>query len=152
MAKKLQRAKIKIPEGYTPSERADIAEAVIAHIKNRSKAGRGVKAVAGKNGTYYRGYSLPKYSKEYAELKGQNNVDLTLSTEMLESIEYIKSASKKNEIVVGFKAGKVNNKAEGNQIGSYGGAPNSKKARSFLGATKQELKNILDFLGDQDDI
>jgi len=123
----------------SPADRAALAAQIIEFIRQRSEAGVGVR----KQGRGFSNYEFPEYTKEYEDLKGQDNVDLTLSAEMLSSIEYFASKSRRGEITIGFKSGtKINAKAEGNQIGSYGRAPNPKKARRFLGMTKSELELI----------
>lgn len=138
-----QKVKIPIPKDLGPSERLELSEAVIDFIRNRTQAGTGYRKETGRN------YSLASkpYTKAYAGRKGvsRSDVDLTLSTEMLESIELLTHSS--GSITVGYEAGtKVNGKAEGNQIGSYGRAPNKKKARPFLGLTKADLDAILETL------
>jgi len=136
-----QQVTIQVSEDVssTPADRAAIAAQIIEFIRQRSESGIGVR----RRGKGFQNYEFPQYSKEYEEFKGQDNVDLVLSDEMLASIQYFASKSRRGEITVGFKGGtKVNAKAEGNQIGSYGKAPNPKKARRFLGMTKSELELI----------
>lgn len=129
-----QRVEIEIPSGYGPNEREEIAEDVIEFIINRSKEGRD------KNNKKF-----PRYSKSYAAIKGvsRDSVDLTLSDEMLNSLEFL--SSKKGKIVVGFDKGdaEMNARAEGNILGSYGGNPKASRARDFLGIAKKDLDNIL---------
>jgi len=95
--------------------------------------------------------SFPGYSQSYVKSqdfknagKSKNKVNLTLSSEMLNSIELLKH--KPGEIVVGFDKSDedLNNKAEGNILGTYGkDTPNPKKARDFLGIAKKDLNKIL---------
>jgi hypothetical protein len=63
---------------------------------------------------------------------------------MLESIQLL--SHKSGEIVIGFDKSddELNGKAEGNILGSYGGEPNKKKARDFLGMPKDELDILFD--------
>lgn len=125
------REKIQIPETIKPADRVRLAEVVINVIINRSAAG------LDKNNRKF-----PKYSKDYAERKGVgvDDVDLILSGEMLESIKLL--GHKKGEITIGFDKSddKLNGKAEGNILGSYGGSPNKNKARDFLGIDQGELE------------
>lgn len=133
-----QKTRINIPEDLGPDERQNLALEIIEFIKTRSQNGVGVR----KRGRGFENFSLPAYSKEYAERKGQTNVDLTLSTEMLESIELLSHS--KGSILIGFQNGTdVNAKAEGNQTGSYGRAPNRRKARPFLGITRSDLLDLI---------
>ena len=137
-----QKVKIQIPKDLSPDERIELSEAVIDFIRNRTQNGTGYRKETGRN------YSLASkpYTKAYAGRKGvsRSDVDLTLSTEMLESIELLSHSS--GSITVGYKPGRVNDKAEGNQKGSYGRSPNSKKARPFLGLSNADLQAILDTL------
>ncbi len=140
MSASQQKVIIPLPDDFDEDERLEIAADIIEHIKERSRSGQGVKKV----GRGYQLYDFPKYTKKYANYKGQSNVDLTLSMEMLESMIVLKS--KPGEVTIGFESGsKVNAKAEGNQIGSYGQpSGNPKKARRFLGLTSEELSEIID--------
>lgn len=135
-----QKVTIPIPDDLRPDEREEFAEGVIEYIKTRSREGVGVRKV----GRGFSAYQFPAYSEKYAKRKGQSNVDLTLSEEMLESIELLRH--KRGEITIGFQRGtEVNAKAEGNQIGSYGQPRgNRAKARRFLGLTADERAELLD--------
>lgn len=129
------REKIKLPKTIKPKDRVKIAEVVIDHIINRSAAG------LDKNDKKF-----PKYSKDYAEKKGVgvSDVDLILEGEMLESIMLL--SHKSGEITIGFDKSDedLNGKAEGNILGSYGGEPNKKKARDFLGISGDDLEVLID--------
>lgn len=134
-----QRVRIDIPEDYKPSERIAIAEEVIDFIIERSKKGKDVE-----------NNSFPKYSKSYKNSKDfkiagkSSNVDLTLSGDMLNSIQLI--SHKKGSVLIGFDRGDSTNngKAEGNQIGSYGQkSGNPERARKFLGIQEKDLDKIL---------
>jgi hypothetical protein len=134
-----QRARITIPKRFGPLERQAIAQEVIDYIIKRTKEG---KKIDGK--TSFPGYS-PAYKKslDYKIAGKTGTVDLTLSGELLDSIELL--SHKSGEIIVGYQKGdkELNAKAEGNQIGSYGGKPNSKKARPYLGIVTGDLREIL---------
>jgi hypothetical protein len=136
------REKISLPKTLKPAERRKVAEVIINHIINRSAAG------LDKNDKKF-----PKYSKKYADLKGSdvNDVDLILSGEMLESLKLL--SDKSGEITIGYDKGdsELNGKAEGNILGSYGGEPNKKKARDFLGITDSDLEVILDAYSNEED-
>lgn len=137
-----QQVEIRLPRGFgeSPSERADLAADVIDFIRERTSNGVGIR----KAGRGFTNFEFPEYTEDYATAKGQDNVDLLLSGEMLDALRFFPSKSKKGLLVIGYKAGtKINAKAEGNQIGSYGRSPNRKKARPFLGITRTDL---LDFI------
>lgn len=133
-----QQQKIDIPisDKYTPAERRAIAEDVIDFIVNRSKSG------LDKNNNAFVGYSASyKDSLEFRIGGKSSNVDLTLSGDMLDSIELLRD--RKGAITVGFSRGQENDKAEGNIIGSYGRSANPSKARDFLGIHPSDLTRIL---------
>ena len=133
-----QKVRIKIPEGFDAEERQEIGAAMIDMIRDRCAQGEGVRP-AGKS---FKTYSFPDYSKSYADFKGSTNVDLVLTSEMLTEIQVL--STKNDSVLIGFQNGsKANAKAEGNQLGSYGGTPRPKKARRFLGITDDELDAIL---------
>lgn len=137
---KWQRVSITIPKGFGPTERQAIAQDVIDFIVKRSKDGRDVN-----------GKRFPGYSKEYTKSldfkiagKSKSNIDLTLSGEMLDSIQLI--SEKSGNLLIGFDKSdaKLNGKAEGNQLGTYGRSkPIAGKARPFLGISKDDLRSIL---------
>ena len=134
MATKWQRVAIEIPKEYGPTEREAIAQDVIDLIIERSQAGKDRD-----------GKKFKSYTKDYAAQKGvgRSEVDLTLSSEMLNSIELISSRSGK--VIIGFENGSQENaKADGNIRGTYGQSePIPGKARDFLGVRDSELKRIL---------
>lgn len=134
MSNKYTREKIKLPTTFKPAERIKIAEVLINHIINRSAAGYD------KNNKKFK-----SYTDAYADKKGvgKGDVDLILSGEMLESLELV--SHKNGEIVIGYKkpSDELAGKVEGNRIGSYGGDPNPKKARDFLGIDSDELSTII---------
>lgn len=126
-----QKTRIAIDDDLDPSERVELAQEIIEHIKKRTQRGVGLQG------------RFPGYSKEYRKKKGQSKVDLTLSSEMLESMELL--SHKKGSVLIGFKNGTdANAKAEGNQLGSYGRSPNPSKARPFLGVSTEELDTIME--------
>lgn len=100
------------------------------------------------------GKKFPAYSKEYVKSldfknagKSKGRVDLQLSGDMLAAITLLEA--KKNRIVVGFEKGaEENGRAEGNILGSYGGEPDPKKARDFLGIQPRKLRELIDYVKD----
>jgi len=130
---KWQKVAIEIPKRFGPTERMAIAQEVISFIIDRSRSGKDIN-----------GKSFAKYTKDYASKKGQSNVDLTLSAEMLDAMELLNHKS--GALVIGYDKGnkELNGKVEGNQLGTYGKAkPIPGKARPFLGINEKDLKRIL---------
>lgn len=136
---KWMKVDVAIPKRFGPTERLAIAQEVIDFIVTRSRAGKDID-----------GNAFPRYSASYKGSlnfkiagKGQK-VDLTLSGEMLDSIQLL--SHKSGKVTVGFARGdkELNGKAEGNQLGTYGSpTPNPKKARPFLGINKEDLQKII---------
>ncbi len=123
--------------GYTPAEREAIAVRVIDKIKERTQSG------VDKNGEKFAPYSK-EYKKSAAfKIAGKGStVDLTLTEDMLDSIQILTNGSKKTDI--GFERGTVENgKADGNIRGTYGKDRKVGPSRDFLGITKAELRTIL---------
>ena len=146
MAAKWQRVRIAIPKTFGPQQRELIAQDIIQFIKDRADGGIGVNE--GKDGTF-RNKRFPRYTDDYAKRKGvsRSDVDLRLSSEMLEGLDLLSHQS--GSLLIGYKAGTEENaKAEGNKLGSYGRSPNPAKARPFLGISPGDLRDIL---GDHDD-
>ena len=137
--------KIAIPKGYKPSERVAIANEIVKHIRKRTKAGGGIV----RDGDNVRNKKLKAYSPMYKKSLDYKNagkkgkpVNLTLSGDMLAALDMLRH--KKGEVVVGYEGGTDENDiAEGNILGAYGGSPNKKNARDFLGITPKALKDIL---------
>ncbi len=134
--------RLKIPADFDPNQRADVAQRVMEFIRDRSKKGYNV------NGRDWSG-DAGKYTPEYAKKKGVSEggpVDLSLSHDMLDGIQYFPSLSPTGQITVGYKKGtKIERKAEGNILGTYGKPdPNPKKARPFLDILQKDLKKIVD--------
>lgn len=131
-----QRVKIKIPEGYKPDEREAIGNEIVQYIIKRTKSGKDK-----------RNNSFPGYSDQYVKSldfkiagKSKSNVNLTLSGDMLTSLDVLNH--KKGEITVGFDRGdkENNDKATGHITGKYGNSRKTKK-RDFLGITQKDLKS-----------
>lgn len=139
---KATKLTVECPEHFTAEQRAELADKVIAAIQKRSKMGYNV---------YGRDWSgdAGKYTEQYAKKKGVSPggpVDLALSHDMLDGIQYFPGQSGPGEITIGFKAGtKLERKAEGNILGTYGKAePNPKKARPFLDILQKDLDALID--------
>lgn len=145
-----QMVEIKIPEELSSRERKQFALEIIETIRARTESGIGVR----KAGSGYTTYKYPGYSQSYIESaafkaygKSASRIDLTLSGDMLNALMLLDHWP--GSVVIGFRDGTEENaKAEGNQLGSYGGSPNPRKARKFLGATKQEIDEALEAIGD----
>lgn len=138
MSYEQQFVTIKIPKGYNADDFEAIGSDIVQFIRDRCAVGVGVR----RRGSGFTTYDFPEYTEQYAAKKGSRKVDLRLSDEMLDSIEVL--SVDEGTVTVGFHEGDpINGKAEGNQIGSYGGEPNAKRARRFLGVTRDELEAIL---------
>lgn len=135
--------KIQISKKYSKEEREAIAFNIVSYIQDRTKDGKGKD---GKKWTP----PADKYSKEYKEsldfknAKGsQKKVNLTLTGDMLGSIDLLKDSPGSLTIGIG-KSDEDHDKAEGNIRGSYGKKTGSKaKARDFLGISQKEVNKIL---------
>ena len=133
-----QKVRIEIPEDLTATQRAQVGHDVVNQIVDNATNGIGVK----QSGDKFVKRSFPAYTAKYQNIKGQSNVDLTLSGEMLSALKVI--SHKKGSLLVGFDNGtEANSKAEGNILGSYGKDPNPKKARNFLGIISSEIRKIV---------
>lgn len=126
-------------KGYDPDDFDDIADDIIEFIKDRSDEGVGVK----RSGRGFTNYDFPEYSPSYEKFKGSSRVNLFLDGDMLDAIQTLETDD--TSVTIGFIDGTDENaKAEGNQIGSYGKpSGNPKKARRFLGITKEDLAAVL---------
>lgn len=145
MPAKWQRINLDVPDDFTPSQRKKVADLVIDHIITRSQKGKDKD-----------GYKFPEYSDEYIHSqdfkiagKSASRVDLTLSGDMLASIELLKD--KKGTITIGFEKGSEENaRADGNIRGTYGSSKsNPDKARDFLGIEDKAFKKIIREVGEE---
>lgn len=134
-----QKVTIKLPEWVRPEDREAIAEDIVAFIRDRTETGVGVA----RRGNGWVARDFPDYTEDYAKFKGvsRSAVDLRLSDEMLDALDVLSTS--KAGVTIGYRPGKINGKVEGNRLGSYGGDPNPRKARDFLGITKGDLELIL---------
>lgn len=123
----------------------ELADLVIEHIVERTQGGKD------KNGKKF-----PAYSRSYIQSldfknanKSPSRVDLQLSGDMLAAISLLSDAS--GVLKIGFKNNTPeNDKAEGNILGSYGGSPNAKKARDFLGIEQKKLNELINYVTSND--
>jgi hypothetical protein len=122
---------VELPRDYKPDERKAIAAEIIDLVISRTEDGKDKD-----------NKSFAKYSKAYAKEKGQANVDLTCSGEMLAEMELLKQSSGK--IRIGIDPGSsIVGKVEGNVLGTYGNSQPVTKGRDFLGITADDLRDIL---------
>lgn len=123
---------VELSKRYSEEERAAIAAEIIDFIVTRTENGKDVD-----------NKRFPKYEKEYSELKGQSNVDLRLSGEMLTELGLLKS--EKGKITIGYdKDSPIVGKVEGNCLGTYGQTkPIPNKQRNFLGIKDTDATKII---------
>jgi hypothetical protein len=133
------KKEILLPSDFESDDSELVGEEIINFIIKRSKQGKGVD-----------GTPFPKYSKEYMNSLDFKNagksskVNLTLSSEMLDSLQVL--SAKKGKVVIGFEKGDTRNNAvaEGNILGSYGQQnANPSKARNFMELSDGELASVL---------
>ena len=138
-ARAQQKARIPLPPGIDKADRNRIGLDIITFIQE--KAINDHKGFNKNTGRYRR---FPLYTKEYAKKKrtSVSNVDLVLSADMFNAMKILREGP--GFVTVGFDRGKQNDKAEGNQLGTYGQrSPNPRKARPFLGITQAALLGII---------
>lgn len=129
----------------TPQQRKELADLVIEHIYERTtEEGRD------KNGKKFPSYSASYIkSLDFANAGKSSKVDLQLSGDMLASMQLLKT--RPGELVIGYKAGdELNGRVEGNRLGSYGGDPDPKKARDFLGIQPTKLRELIRYIKNGD--
>jgi hypothetical protein len=137
MPPKWRRVGIEVPEWLGPDDRAQLADDIIEFIRRRTDSGLDKD-----------NRKFPPYSKSYMQSldfkvagKGKN-VDLQLSGDMMASLSLLSHT--KGRLLIGFENGTPeNDRADGNITGSYGGSPNRRKARDFLGIADEDLARIL---------
>lgn len=136
---------IEIPKTIKREDLDDLGHDIVEFIRQRTESGIGV--TESDNSTGYSNKSFPGYSTPYKKslqfkIAGKSNkVNLTLTGDMLAELDVLKS--KPGAITIGYERGENADKAEGNILGSYGGDPNPRKARNFLGISPSDLKKIL---------
>lgn len=143
MGAKQQKLEIKLPAGYSAEERRAIGEAVVRLIQDRTAAGErpGGGSWSGEAVRYTQGYIDSSAFKIGG--KSKSPVNLTLTGDMLADLQVLSSRS--GAVIVGYRAGDSNDKAEGNILGTYGQpVPIPGKARPFLKVTAGEMSSILE--------
>jgi len=122
---------IEISKKFKPEDRRAIAQEIIDEIISRTE-----------NGLDADNKKFVGYSKTYSREKGQSNVDLTFSGDMLSEIKLLQEKSGK--LRIGFERGYDGlGKVEGNVLGTYGQDKPVNKGRNFLGITQDDLNRIL---------
>lgn len=134
-----QKIKIPIRKKFKPQERELIAQEIIDYIVNRTKKGKD------KNENDFPGYSKEYINSKDFSIAGKSraNVNLTLTSEMLDSLKLLRHSP--GEIVIGYDKGdtELNGKVEGNIKGTYGqSTPRRGKKRDFLGITRDKRVEI----------
>jgi hypothetical protein len=151
---KVTEAWFELPIKVEDDVAEEIAQDIVDFIRRRSEKGIGIKpdkygVVSSSDEKEFAGYSETYMKSLDFKIAGKNkNVDLTLSGDMLASIEFDKIRHKRNatEIRIGVFDDDVVGRAEGNILGTYGdeNRKNRKKlARNFLGITDEDLAKIL---------
>lgn len=136
----LPKTRITIPKAYSQEERLAIASDIVDFIVKRTQKKRLDKDNKPLKAPYSKSYSESLEFKIAG--KSKNKVDLTLSGDMLASLEVV--GERKGSVTVGFTDEEQGAKADGNIRGTYGQSRrNSSKARDFLGIHKDDLKKIL---------
>lgn len=137
---KQQKFKFDLPEDLTDKQKKSIALSVMEYIQKRS-----IDQNKGFNQDTGREFKYPRYTKEYAALKGSSRSDVNLinQAKMFNAMKVLKIS--KASATIGFESGTTENaKAEGNQLGTYGQPdPIPGKARPFLGIPKSKLDEII---------
>lgn len=132
------KTEILLPKDYDDDDAQTVAEEILNFIVERTKKGKGSDGV-----------NFPEYSPLYKasdafKLGGKSStVNLTLSGEMLDSLEVLEA--KRGKIVFGFaKDSDMNGRADGNCRGSYGTSKDDpSKARNFMELSGKELAKII---------
>lgn len=127
MAEPSQSKIIHIPERFSGRQRKQIGEEVVDFIKRRTRSGLDI------NGNLFAPYS-PNYDKS-------GKVDLTLSSQMIESLELLSHG--RGYIRIGFSNTKANDKARWSQS-PYGKAAGIRPPREFVGISQPDLDRILE--------
>jgi hypothetical protein len=138
---KAPRVKINISTKYTSAQRRLIARDIIAYIIERTRRGLGKDARPWKGRASQYSDSYKKSLEFKIGGKSPGKVDLTLSSEMLDSIDLKSQGIGSITIGVDESQGA---KAEGNIKGTYGKkSPIRGKARNFFELSQRELREIL---------
>jgi hypothetical protein len=132
------KKEILLPKDYDDDDANTVAEELLSFIVERSKKGQG------SDGELFPAYS-DSYKKSNAFKLGDKSskINLTLSGEMLDSLQVL--SARKGKIVIGFEKDdeRNNSVAEGNILGSYGGEANKSRARNFMELSDKELAKVI---------
>jgi len=131
------KKEILLPKDYDDDDAQTVAEELLSFIVDRSKKGQG------SDGEVFPDYSASYRASNAFKIARKGKVNLTLSGEMLDSLQIL--SAKKGKIVIGFEKGDERNNAvaEGNILGSYGGEANKAKARNFMELSGNELSKVI---------
>lgn len=131
---------IPLPKEIKAADKRAIALAIAEYIADRSREDNDMS-----------GGEFPEYTKEYRKKKGQSKVDLSLSDEMLNSMD---TKNVTGGIKVGyFESNDQQGKAEGNHYGTYGQrSPISGKKRPFLGFIGKEREQLISIIAAYGDV
>jgi hypothetical protein len=132
------KTEILLPKDYDSEDAQTVAEEILNFIVERTKKGYG------SDGEKFPGYSPSYKASDAFKLGGKSSkVDLTLSGEMLDSLEVLEA--KRGKIVFGYaKDSDMNGRADGNCRGSYGTSKDDpSKARNFMELSGKELAKII---------
>ena len=150
MATKIQRVRFNIPKSISSEDRPEFIDQVVEKMRSNAESGKGRKFdnKSTRDGLIDAYKKFPKYSKEYiASLdfknagKSPSKVDLTLSGDMIQSLDVVRETA--NTVEIGFPSDQ-DGKADGNIRGTYGTSkPDAKKARNFLGLTTSDYNKIV---------
>jgi hypothetical protein len=150
MATKIQRVRFNLPKELRPDERKEVGELIAEKIRKNAESGKGRQFdnKGMRDGIVKEYVKFPKYSKSYVNSldfkvsgKSPSSIDLTLSGDMLQSLDVINTKS--GEVVLGFPEDQ-NGKADGNIRGTYGkDSADKSKARNFLGLTQSDYNKIV---------
>lgn len=138
MGKPWVKTEILLPKDYDDDDAQTVAEEILNFIVERTKKGYG------SDGEKFPGYSPSYKASDAFKLGGKSSkVDLTLSGEMLDSLEVLEA--KRGKIVFGYaKDSDMNGRADGNCRGSYGTSKDDpSKARNFMELSGKELAKII---------
>ena len=150
MSTKIQRVRFDLPEGLVKADRQAFGEALAEKIRLNAESGKGVpfEDKGTHEGIVSSYKAFKNYSKGYIKSldfknagKSAGSVDLTLSGDLLQSLDVVKITSTKVEL--GFPSNQ-DGKADGNIRGTYGRSrADAGKARNFLGLTESDYNKIV---------
>jgi len=139
MSKPWVKTEILLPKDYDDEDAQTVAEEILSFIIERTKKGKG------SDGVKFPGYSPSYKASDAFKLGGKSSspVNLTLSGEMLDSLEVLEA--KRGKIVFGYtEDSDMNGRADGNCRGSYGTSKDDpSKARNFMELSGKELARII---------